>query len=97
MTLTEKEIKRMLRYHIKRKLKILGGHGQITIRRLGKSLFAKNGKGYKYKNDLPNVAERQVIYRIATELCEEYGGKRISDAYCRHKGRGVKVARVYQF
>ena len=97
MKLTEKEIEKRLRYHLKRKLKILGGHGQITIRRLGKCLFAKNGKGYKYKDELPNPAVRQVIYRIATELCEEYGGERITNAYCRHKGRGVKVARVYQF
>ena len=97
MNLTEKEIRRELRKHLKRKLKILGGHGQITIRRLGKSIFAKNGKGYKYKGDMPNVAELQVIYRISTELCEEYGGKRITDAYCRHKGRGFKVQRVYQF
>ena len=97
MKLTDNEIKRQLRKHLKRKLKILGGHGQITIRRLGKCLFAKNGKGYKYKEDLPSGGQREHIYRIATELCEEYGGKRIGDAYCRHKGRGFKVQRVYQF
>lgn len=97
MIFIEKEVRRKLRKHLKRKLKILGGHGQITIRRLGKAIFAKNGKGYKFKDDLPNPRQRQMIYRIATELCIEYGGERISDAYCRHKGRGFKVQRVYQF
>ncbi len=97
MIFTEKEIRHRLRAHLKRRLKILGGHGQITIRRLGKNLFAKKGKGYKYKNDLPNPRQRQIIYRIAMELCEEHGGKRIGNAYDKNKSRGTKVSRVYQF
>lgn len=97
MTLTEKEIRTQLRKHLKRKLKLGNGHCQVTIRRLGKCLFAKNGMGYKYKHDLPGAGTRQKIYRIAEELCIEHGGKRISDGYTRHKGRGQKVGRLYQF
>ena len=97
MTLTEKEIRRQLRKHLKRKLKIGGGHCQVTTRRLGRCLFAKNGKGCQYKGELPGARTLQIIYRIAMELCEEYGGERISDAYNRNKSRGTKVARLYQF
>ena len=96
MRLTEKEIEKRLRYHLKRKLKILGGHGQITIRRLGMAIFAKNGKGFKYAEQ-PTVGQLMVIYSMADELCVKHGGKRIGNAYCKHKGRGVKVARRYQF
>jgi len=97
MNLTDKEIKRKLRYQLKRKLKLLGGHGQITIRRLGKSIFVKNGIGFKYKDELPSNGQRLKIYNIAEELCLEYGGTRIGNGYDRNKSRGSTVSRVYQF
>lgn len=97
MIFIEKEIRRELRKHLKRRLKLGNGHCQVTIRRLGKNLFAKKGKGYKYKDDLPNPRQRQIIYRIAMELCEEHGGKRIGNAYDRNRSRGTKASRVYQF
>ena len=94
--LTEKEIEKRLRYHLKRKLKILGGHGQITIRRLGMAIFAKNGKGFKYAEQ-PTVGQLMAIYSMADEMCLEHGGKRIGNGYDRNKSRGTKVSRVYQF
>ena len=96
MILEEKEIKKRLRYHLKRKLKILGGHGHITIRRLGMAIFKKNGTGFKYAEQ-PSNGQLMMIYSLAEELCIKHGGKRIGRGYDRNKSRGSTVSRVYQF
>lgn len=89
-------IEQQLRAHLKRKLKILNGKGQITVRRLVKCVWAKSGTGFKYEEE-PNLIGRHQLYAIAARLCEEAGGKVDMIAYVRsHNGCSV-AARVYQF
>jgi hypothetical protein len=89
-------IEQQLRAHLQRKLKILNGKGQITVRRLVKCIYPKNGTGFKYAEE-PSYKNRQSLYAIAAQLCEEAGGKVDMIAYVRsHNGCSV-AGRVYQF
>lgn len=91
-----KDVEQQLRAHLKRKLKILKGSGQITVRRLVKCVYAKTGTGFKYEEE-PSYTGRHQLYAIAARLCEEAGGKVDMIAYVRsHNGCSV-AARVYQF
>ena len=91
------DVEQQLRAHLKRKLEILNGSGQITVRRLVKSLYAKSGNGYRYAEE-PSLKNLHFLYCLAAELCEQAGGKvSTTAAYCRRKGTGSVAARVYQF
>ena len=88
------DIEQQLRAHLKRKLKILNGSGQITVRRLVKYVWAKTG--FKYEEE-PGYKGRLQLYAIAARLCEEAGGKMDMIGYVRsHNGSSV-AGRVYQF
>ncbi len=90
------DAEQQLRAHLKRKLKILKGSGQITVRRLVKCVWAKNGQSTQYAED-PSYIGRIQLYAMAARLCEEAGGKVDMIAYVRsHNGCSV-AARVYQF
>ena len=88
------DVEQQLRAHLKRKLKILNGSGQITVRRLVKAIYQK--KGYKYAEELV-IQNKRYLYSLAAELCEEAGGKQTGIAYCRSKRDCTVAARVYQF
>ena len=92
------DIERQLRHHLKRKLTLIHGSGQITVRRLVKCLYPKCGAGFRYAEE-PNPKNRHRLYSLAAELCEEAGGTVTIRGYCRTKhGRSNSIAaRVYQF
>ncbi len=95
MIFTEKEIKRRLRHLIKRQLKAGRGHCQISVRRLGKSVFPRKGNGH-FVEGKPDMQLQQNVYRIAVELCEHYGGHIWT--WTHHKRKSYNnAARVYQF
>ena len=91
-------IETQLRFHLQRKLKLIHGKGQITVRRLVKCLWSKQGEGTRY-DGAPSYKGRIHLYATAARLCEEAGGTVAVHGYCRCKhGRGKSVAsRVYQF
>lgn len=92
------DIEQQLRHHLQRKLALVHGAGQITVRRLVKCLYYKNGQGFRYAEE-PSLKGRHHLYSLAAEICEEAGGTVALHGYCRCKqGRGKSVAsRVYQF
>lgn len=90
------DVESQLRAHLKRKLKILNGKGQITVRRLVKCLYAKNGQSTKYAEE-PKNENGRFLNNLAAELCEKAGGKVADKAYCRHNHLGSVASRVYQF
>ena len=90
----KEDIEQQLRAHLQRKLKLVHGHGQITVRRLVKCLYTKNGTRY---TEEPSLKGRHQAYRIAAQICEEAGGKVALMGYVRsHNGDSV-ASRVYQF
>lgn len=90
------DVEQQLRAHLKRKLKILNGSGQITVRRLVKCVWAKNGQSTHYAEEIGYKGRHQ-LYAIAARVCEEAGGKVDMIAYVRsHNGCSV-AGRVYQF
>ena len=94
--MTDDNIERQLRFHLKRKLALIHGAGQITVRRLVKCLYYKNGQGFGYAEE-PGLKGRHQLYALAATILEEAGGKIASIAYVR-SGNGNSVAsRVYQF
>ena len=93
--LTEKEIKRELRKHLKRKLKIGNGHCQMSIRRLAKMAHKRKANGHFIDND--RVQQRQDIHKMACKLCEEYGGVFWGTAWKRSVSDVAPSVRVYQF
>ena len=90
------DVEQQLRAHLKRKLKILNGSGQITVRRLVKCVWGKSGTGFKYVEE-PSYKGRHQLYAIAAKLCEEAGGKIASKAYVRSNNGNSVASRVYQF
>lgn len=92
----KESIEQQLRFHLQRKLRLVHGKGQITVRRLVKCLWSKQGVGTRYEEE-PIYKGRHQLYAIAARLCEEAGGKVDMIAYVRsHNGCSV-AARVYQF
>ena len=89
-------IEQQLRFHLKRKLALIHGAGQITVRRLVKCLYYKNGQGFRYAEE-PSLKGRHHLYSLAAEICEEAGGKVAAKAYCRRNPAGSVASRVYQF
>lgn len=89
-------IEQQLRFHLQRKLMILNGKGQITVRRLVKSIWHRQELGLKCIEH-PQQRNRRFLYNLAAQLCEEAGGEVVSKAYCRHNHAGSVASRVYQF
>ena len=89
-------IESQLRAHLKRKLKLGHGNCQITVRRLVKCLYYKNGQGFRYAEE-PSLKGRHLLYNLAAEICEEAGGKLAALAYGRSSRGSSIAARVYQF
>ncbi len=94
MTLTENEIEYRLRRGIERQLKAGNGHCQISVRRLGKNVYLRKTNGHFIEK--PTVQQLQQIYRTASELCEQYGG-RVWGWKHRRRVSYNNAAKVYQF
>ncbi len=94
MMLTDNEIEYRLRRAIERQLKAGSGHCQISVRRLGKSVYLRKTNGHFVEK--PTVQQLQQIYRTASELCEQYGGRVWAWKYRRRKSYN-NAAKVYQF
>lgn len=90
------DVETQLRAHLQRKLKILNGKGQITVRRLVYSLYPRDGNGFKYA-EKPSTKGRHWLYATAARVCEEAGGKLYGLGWTRHSHKGNVASRVYQF
>ena len=89
-------IEQQLRAHLKRKLKIIHGHGQITVRRLVTSIRPRVGDGLKH-TDEKTRKNLQYLNRKAALICEEAGGTLDSHGWSRVGSRKDVASRVYQF
>ena len=94
MKLTENEIEYRLRRVIERQLKAGSGHCQISVRRLGRTVYLRKSNGHFIEK--PTVYQLQQIYQTASDLCEQYGGKVWTRTHNK-RGSYNNASKVYQF